>query len=122
VVDQKLYSQKHLEIRALRYIYKDRIIYNWGKIVFTNEYIESSYKKLKFSVKEYKILSFLVNNKGCVVTRESIHYKIGMNNRESRIVDVYINSIRKKIIDITPNEYKKTITIYAVRGEGYIIK
>ncbi|MCP4178728.1 MAG: response regulator transcription factor [bacterium] len=111
-----------LEIRAMKYINNDEIIFEWGKIDFSNEIIKSPYHKSKFTVPEYKILSMLVMNRGNVISRDNLHYRLGIINDHSRIIDVYIHSIRSKLMDITPPGYKSKSIITTIRGKGYLIQ
>lgn len=68
---------------------------------------------------EFKLLEYLIHNKGIVLTREMILNKIWdySLNVESRVVDVYMGYLRKKI---DAGEKKKLI--YCIRGFGYTIR
>ena len=110
-----------LEIRASRLINKDKLIFKWGKIQFSNECIKTEKNSLPFSVCEYKILSILASNMDKTISRENIHYKLGINNKDSRVVDVYINSIRNKINQLQKYSNSHKIVIRTIRGKGYTI-
>lgn len=68
---------------------------------------------------EFKLLEYLIHNKGIVLTREMILNKIWdySLNVESRVVDVYMGYLRKKI---DAGEKKKLI--HCIRGFGYTIR
>lgn len=76
-------------------------------------------KLIPLSPTEYKLLEYLMANKGKVVTREMILNKIwyASPDIETRSVDIYIGYLRKKI----DNGYSKKL-IQSIRGFGYIIK
>lgn len=68
---------------------------------------------------ETKLLQYLMQNKGRILTREMILNRLWMSaiDVDTRIVDVYIGYLRKKI---DRNAKKKLI--HSVRGFGYIMK
>lgn len=68
---------------------------------------------------EYKLLHYLMLNKGQVLTRDMILNRIWPNSPdvETRVVDVYVGYLRKKI----DNGHTKKF-IHSVRGFGYTIK
>ncbi|OGH04517.1 MAG: hypothetical protein A2W22_05320 [Candidatus Levybacteria bacterium RBG_16_35_11] len=76
-------------------------------------------KMINLTPHEFKLLEYLIHNKGVVLTREMILNRIWSYslNVESRVVDVYMGYLRKKI----DNGYKKKL-IHCVRGFGYTIK
>lgn len=76
-------------------------------------------KKVDLSVQEYKLLEYLMQNKGKVVTREMVLSKIWLYSRkiETRVVDVYIGYLRRKL---ESGGQKKLI--YSIRGIGYCLK
>ncbi len=76
-------------------------------------------KLLQLSPHEFKLLQYLINNKGRVLTREMILNRVWQYSYEvdTRVVDVYIGYLRKKI----DNGFKKKL-IQSVRGFGYMIK
>jgi|SRR6185369_6961911 len=76
-------------------------------------------KTFSLTPKEFKLLEYLLINKNQVLSREQMltavwkyHYDI-----ESRVVDMYIGSLRKKI----DTGFKKKL-IHSVRGFGYVLK
>lgn len=68
---------------------------------------------------EFRLLVYLLQNNGVVLTREMILNKIWSYSLdvESRVVDVYMGYLRKKI---DANHKKKLI--HSIRGFGYTIK
>ncbi|MBI2031884.1 MAG: response regulator transcription factor [Candidatus Levybacteria bacterium] len=68
---------------------------------------------------EFKLLHYLLVNKGKVLTREMILNRVWQYSLDvdSRVVDVYVGYLRKKI---DSNSSKKLIS--SIRGFGYVIK
>ncbi len=68
---------------------------------------------------EFKLLDYLISNKGVVLTREMILNRVWSYSLdvESRVVDVYMGYLRKKI----DGGFDKKL-IHSVRGFGYTIK
>lgn len=75
-------------------------------------------KEISLTPQEYKILEYLLMNKGRVLTRNMILSRLWKADAdiETRVVDVYIGYLRKKI----DNRQKKKL-IQSVRGFGYKI-
>lgn len=76
-------------------------------------------KTISLTAKEFKLLEYLMHNKGIILSREKIEnhiwnfdYMGGTN-----VVDVYIRYLRKKIDDISDNKL-----IHTIRGFGYVIE
>lgn len=76
-------------------------------------------KSITLTAKEFKLLEFLMINKGVVLSREAILDHVWMYSPEieTRVVDVYIGYLRKKI---DGGHNKKLIQSF--RGFGYTIK
>ncbi|MFA6878607.1 MAG: response regulator transcription factor [Fusobacterium sp.] len=89
-------------------IFKDIIIKSKEHIVISDE------NEIELSKKEYDLLSFLIQNKNLVITREKILDNIWKSNYYpgDRTVDVYISKLRDKLP--TFSKYIKTI-----KGVGY---
>lgn len=101
--DNYLNENNVIEYKDLKINPKKGIIYK------ENEVIE-------LTVKELKLLLFLLENKGNTVTREKIIEEVWQNNQNhSRSLDVHIRKLRKKLDD-NNNSYIET-----VRGIGYIV-
>lgn len=75
--------------------------------------------KISLTAQEFKLLHYLMMNKGRVLTRDMILNRIWLFSPdiETRVVDVYIGYLRKKI----DQNYDKKL-IHSVRGFGYVIK
>ena len=76
-------------------------------------------KHIKLSPREYKLLEYMLLNKNQVLTREMILNRIWVfaPDIETRVVDVFISSLRKKI----DTGFKKKL-IQSSRGFGYSLK
>lgn len=74
---------------------------------------------IELSPTEFRLLEYLMVNKGKVVTREMILNKIwsASPDIETRSVDIYIGYLRKKIDKDFPSKL-----IQSIRGFGYILK
>lgn len=68
---------------------------------------------------EFKLLEYLLANKGRVLTRDMILARVWSSSPdiETRVVDVYMGYLRKKI----DRGYKQPL-LHSVRGFGYMIK
>lgn len=89
------------------------------KLNNTTMEVSRSGKKITLTAQEFKLLEYLMNNKGRVLSRDNILNRIwdSWSEVETRVVDVYIGYLRKKI---DANYPKKLIV--SVRGFGYSIK
>ena len=76
-------------------------------------------KSIQLTPQEFKLLHYLMANKGRIITREMILSRIWLYSAdvETRVVDVYIGYLRKKV-DVGFSQK----LIHSVRGFGYIIK
>lgn len=76
-------------------------------------------REIELSAKEYKLLEYLMRNRGIVLSREKIENHIWNFEYEggTNVVDVYISYLRKKIDGSSENKL-----IHTVRGSGYVIK
>lgn len=81
--------------------------------------VKRAEKLIQLTPKEFKLLHYLMNNKGRILTREMILNRIWLYSPdiETRVVDVYMGYIRKKV----DAGYNKKL-IHSVRGFGYMIK
>ncbi|RPH85253.1 MAG: DNA-binding response regulator [Chroococcales cyanobacterium metabat2.561] len=76
-------------------------------------------KDIRLTAREFSLLVYLLRNKGRVISRSEIEERIWGTTfeRESNVVDVYINFLRKKIDkDFDPK------LIQTIIGMGYVIK
>lgn len=76
-------------------------------------------KQIQLTPQEFKLLQYLMNNKGRILTREMILNRIWLysSDIETRVVDVYMGYLRKKIDTGFPKKL-----LHSVRGFGYVIK
>ncbi|HVZ58881.1 MAG TPA: response regulator transcription factor [Patescibacteria group bacterium] len=76
-------------------------------------------KLIQLTPQEFKLLQYLMNNKGRILTREMILNRIWLysSDIETRVVDVYMGYLRKKI----DAGFDKKL-LHSVRGFGYVIK
>ncbi|CAN5184241.1 response regulator transcription factor [soil metagenome] len=76
-------------------------------------------KQIQLTPQEFKLLQYLMNNKGRILTREMILNRIWLysSDIETRVVDVYMGYLRKKI----DSDYEHKL-LHSVRGFGYVIK
>ncbi len=76
-------------------------------------------KSITLSPHEFKLLHYLMSNKGTVLSREMILNRVWQYSYDvdSRVVDVYVGYLRKKI----DSGFDKKM-IQSVRGFGYTIK
>ncbi|HVZ67802.1 MAG TPA: response regulator transcription factor [Patescibacteria group bacterium] len=76
-------------------------------------------KQINLTPTEFKLLEYLMSNKGRVLSREMILNRIWLTSPdiETRVVDVYMGYLRKKI-DLG----SKKPLIHSMRGFGYVIK
>ncbi len=93
--------------------YKDLKIYTDMLQVFKND------TPIELTIKEYKLLMYLLENRGRVILRNELLDKLwGINfEGETRTLDMHIKTLRAKLRDDAENpNYIKT-----VRGAGYTI-
>lgn len=76
-------------------------------------------KLIQLTPKEFKLMQYLMSNKGRILTREMILNRIWLYSPdiETRVVDVYMGYLKKKI----DRDFEKKL-IHSVRGFGYTIK
>lgn len=74
---------------------------------------------IPLTAQEFRLLEYLMEHKGRVVTRDMILNRIWSYSHdvETRVVDVYVGYLRKKV----DRGYQKQL-IQSVRGFGYMIK
>jgi two-component system, OmpR family, response regulator ArlR len=81
--------------------------------------VKRSDKLIQLTPQEFKLLQYLMSNKGRILTRDMILNRVWLyaQDIETRVVDVYMGYLRKKI----DSEYEKKL-LHSVRGFGYMIK
>lgn len=74
---------------------------------------------ISLTAKEYEILEYMLQNAGCVLSRQQIQEHVWDFSYEgsSNMIDVYINTLRKKI----DKEYDNKL-LHTIRGAGYVLK
>lgn len=75
--------------------------------------------QIQLTPQEFKLLQYLMANKGRILTREMILNRVWLYSPdiETRVVDVYMGYLRKKI-----DEGFEQKLIHSVRGFGYMVK
>ena len=81
--------------------------------------VKRAEKLIQLTPQEFKLLQYLMANKGQIVSRQKILSNVWeySSDLKTRVVDVYIGYLRKKI---NTNSSKKLL--HSIRGFGYIIK
>lgn len=76
-------------------------------------------KLIQLTPQEFKLLQYLMSNKGRILTREMILNRVWLYSPdiETRVVDVYMGYLRKKV----DQDYDKKL-LHSVRGFGYMVK
>lgn len=76
-------------------------------------------KQIQLTPQEFKLLQYLMSNKGRILTRDMILNRVWLYSQdiETRVVDVYMGYLRKKI----DSGFDKKL-LHSVRGFGYMIK
>lgn len=92
-----------------------------GNLELNNETLEvkRDSKLIQLTPQEFKLLQYLMSNKGRILTREMILNRIWMYSTdvETRVVDVYMGYLRKKIDDGFSQKL-----LHSVRGFGYVMR
>lgn len=81
--------------------------------------IRRASKSIQLTPQEFKLLEYLMRNKGRILTREMILNRVWLYSQdiETRVVDVYMGYLRRKI----DQGFEKKL-LRSVRGFGYMIK
>lgn len=81
--------------------------------------VQRSGKEITLTPTEYRLLEFMLKNKGRVLSRiELLEHVWSIDfNMSTNVVDVYVNYLRKKVDKESPQKL-----IHTVSGMGYIIK
>lgn len=94
---------------------------NVGDLELDNETLEVKRgdRMIQLTPQEFKLLQYLISNKGRILTREMILNRVWLYSPdiETRVVDVYVGYLRKKI-----DQGVEKKLIHSVRGFGYMIK
>ncbi len=81
--------------------------------------VKRSNQLIQLTPQEFKLLHYLMSNKGRILTREMILNRVWLYSPdiETRVVDVYMGYLRKKI----DQSFNKKL-LHSVRGFGYMVK
>lgn len=76
-------------------------------------------REIELTVKEYRLLEYLLQNQGCVLSRMNLLKNVWDKNfnPNTNIVDVYVNYLRSKI----DKDFDQKL-IHTVMGTGYIME
>lgn len=109
-VKARLRTSSHTE----RVLKADDLVLDTEKV----EVIRGS-KPIQLTPLEFKLLEYLLANKGRVLTRDMILARVWATSPdiETRVVDVYMGYLRKKI----DKGFKQPI-LHSIRGFGYMVK
>ncbi|MBI4080166.1 MAG: response regulator transcription factor [Candidatus Levybacteria bacterium] len=109
-----------IKARLRRVGMSDRIL-TVGDLELNGKTLEvtRSGKRIQLTPQEFKLLQYLMSNKGRILTREMILNRIWLYSTdvETRVVDVYMGYLRKKI----DSGVKKKL-LHSVRGFGYVVR
>lgn len=104
----------------LRYNEEELSVVRVGDLALnmSNHEVRKNGALIELTAQEFKLLHYLMINKGRVLTRDMILNRLWMGSPDvnTRVVDVYIGYLRKKIDSDNPNAIIKSI-----RGFGYMI-
>lgn len=97
----------------------DILIYNDLKLNLSEGNIESKGKTLELSKNELKILSYLIKNKGSIISRDKLMNYMWNSDVfvDDNTLSVNVNRLRKKLEELDLNDYIET-----KRGMGYIMR
>lgn len=81
--------------------------------------VERAGREINLTAREFDILEYLMQNKGCVLTRDKLANHIWNYDYDggSNVIDVYIHHLRKKV----DGEYEEK-KINTVKGVGYVFR
>lgn len=81
--------------------------------------VKRSNKELNLTLKEFKLLEFLLQNQGRIISRTEIAEKVWNTHFDTgtNFIDVYINYLRKKV----DKDFEKKL-IHTRPGMGFILK
>ena len=84
-----------------------------------NHEVQRAGKDISLSAREYALLEYMAYNKDRVISRTDIveHIYHEDEEKDSNVVDVYINYLRNKI-----DRGKENKLIHTIRGAGYMLK
>jgi len=94
----------------------ESIQYGTMKLTGKENPIDINGEKVKFTLKQYELLEYMIHNQGVILTKEQIYDRVWgfESDTTMEIVEVFMHHIRKKL---EPFGYHKHIQ--TVRGIGY---
>ncbi|MGL4914433.1 MAG: response regulator transcription factor [Romboutsia sp.] len=97
----------------------DVLVFNDLKLNLSEGSIEANGNKLELSKNELKILSYLIKNKGNIISRDKLMNYMWNSDVfvDDNTLSVNVNRLRKKLEELGLNDYIET-----KRGLGYIMK
>ena len=98
----------------------EQTIFESGNILLDTELhlVKKNGQTIELTLKEFALLEYLLHNKGKVCRRTRIIEKIWdiHFDKDTSVIDVFINSLRKKLDEPGKESFVKT-----VRGVGYLV-
>ena len=98
----------------------EQTIFESGNILLDTEVhlVKKNGQTIELTLKEFALLEYLLHNKGKVCRRTRIIEKIWdiHFDKDTSVIDVFINSLRKKLDEPGKESFIKTI-----RGVGYLV-
>ncbi len=113
---EELLARLHAIVRRRTGSYEEMLSAGDLKMDTARHVVQRAGQTVDLTALEYRLLEYLLRNKGRVLSRVDIEEAIwGLNDDpDSNVVDVYINHLRKKI----DRPFHQTL-IHTVRGFGY---
>lgn len=96
----------------------EKVVIGNIKVDYKKRQVTISGREVELTPKEYELLCFFINNRGEVLSRETIRRTLWKNSQIyswSRVIDVHIQHLRQKI-EKDPSDPKYLLT---VPGAGY---
>ena len=98
----------------------EQTVFESGNILLDTEVhlVKKNGQTIELTLKEFALLEYLLHNKGKVCRRTRIIEKIWdiHFDKDTSVIDVFINSLRKKLDEPGKESFVKT-----VRGVGYLV-
>lgn len=111
---------KALNRRNKKYLTTESVTLTCGDLTlnYAKNQVDRDGKFIDLSVKEFKLLQTLLEDKDQVVSRSKILQKVWNTNQETytNVIDVYISYLRSKIDANYPQKL-----IHTIKGRGYMI-
>ena len=112
---------EEMEIRISKLIKVNEYIFSWGVLEIQDNKMVTPFGSAELTFNESSILKILFSQRGTIVPREVLFYSLwGELKPRSRIIDMYVSSLRKKIKSLLNAESSQEI-IKTVYNYGYMI-